>query len=89
MLLVVPSEEVKSNILSRTITRAVLSLNQLASSEIEEGVAGVALPPPVVPAAAPKGVPTARALGIKESARAKNVADTERRAIMNEEKKLY
>lgn len=58
---VVPSLEVKSYMLSSRITRAVESLNQVVNCAREEGTEGVALPPPVVPAARPKGVPTAEA----------------------------
>lgn len=68
MILAVPSLEVKSKILSRTITRAVESLSQVVSSVNELGVAAFAFPPPVVPAACPNGVPTARAEDAKHKA---------------------
>jgi len=38
----------------------MLSLNQVVSCSSELGTAGAALPPPVVPVAMPKGVPTLR-----------------------------
>lgn len=44
--------------LSMTITRAVESVSQVFSSVIELGYCGVAVPPPVVPAANPGAVPT-------------------------------
>jgi hypothetical protein len=59
---VVPSLEVKSYILSSRMTRAVESLNHVVSCAREDGTEGVALPPPVVPAARPNGVPTADAV---------------------------
>lgn len=70
---VVPSLLVKSKTLFKTMTRAVLSLNQVVSSANDDGVAGVADPPPVVPAAWPNGVPTAvTASGAKTTAKTAN-----------------
>jgi hypothetical protein len=56
------------------MVRAVLSLNQVVSSAFEEGVAAVALPPPVVPAARPIAPPTAPTAGASERMAAKRVA---------------
>lgn len=55
----VPSLLVKSKTLSRRITLVVESLSHVVSSARDEGTVGVALPPPVVPAAWPNAVPTA------------------------------
>lgn len=49
------------------MTRAVLSLSQVVSCANEVGVAAVALPPPVVPVARPKAVPTASALSAADA----------------------
>jgi hypothetical protein len=46
----------------------VESLSQVVSSVNELGVAAFAFPPPVVPAACPNGVPTARAEDAKHKA---------------------
>ena len=82
---IVPSSLVKSKILSRTITRAVLSDNQEANWAFEVGVAAAALPPPVVPAARPKGVPTAYTLLNSAEGRRSNLVSEASRTPMIEE----
>ena len=82
---IVPSSLVKSKILSRTITRAVLSDNQEVNWAFEVGVAAGALPPPVVPVARPKGVPTADAmLNSAEAMRSKLVSEASRTPMIEE-----
>lgn len=67
------------------MTRAVPSLSQEVSSANDEGTWAVALPPPVVPAACPKGVPTAKALCAKADMVNRNVSrDTIFKVIRDE-----